>query len=253
MLQHMEENKGGFGLDLKGDVNYVSIQRIGSNTACFRYTLTNALEVTYTIKVLESGGVIQSAELTNKSSETITQNIDLNLCLSLNRASYGQLTEGGPIPLPQSRNLFKANDHRTFSVTNPYLNARLEAGVELDDCFLDLDSPNDQMVDNSPLNIRASTSVPLCPGQTVMVKATIRLTPDIEPQSRRNGSAPVKTNGILKDPESLRWKNEEKLTTYIIRRNVDYILTNCAIPLSDTEVAVITDHVALPLGWNRDN
>lgn len=43
------------------------------------------------------------------------------------------------------------------------------------------------------------------------------------------------------------------IKTYIIRRNVDYILGNCCVPVSENEVAVLADHVALPLGWNRDN
>ncbi|KAK7757352.1 hypothetical protein SLS62_000364 [Diatrype stigma] len=217
MLQYMKTSKGGFGLDLKGDVDFVSIRRIGSHTACFEYTFVNGLEVTYTINVLGNGSVIQTAELTNKSSEIITQKIDLNLCLSLNRASYGQLTEGGPIPLPKSCNIFITTDYQTFSVTNPYLGALIEADVELDDKPLKLESPKDQKVDNSPLDVRASTSVGIHPGQTVKVKAKIRLTPGIEPQSRGNGWARFKAHVSLQEPETLEWKDEEKLTTWQIR------------------------------------
>lgn len=56
-------------------------------------------------------------------------------------------------------------------------------------------------------------------------------------------------------PEDIQshWMNETLMSTYIIRRNLEYIMANCSIPTSETSVAVITDHVALPLGWNRDN
>ncbi|KAH8772372.1 Six-hairpin glycosidase-like protein [Hyaloscypha finlandica] len=39
----------------------------------------------------------------------------------------------------------------------------------------------------------------------------------------------------------------------IIKGNLSYILRNCAIPVGSSATCLITDHVALPLGWNRDN
>jgi uncharacterized protein len=51
------------------------------------------------------------------------------------------------------------------------------------------------------------------------------------------------------------WHSAENQAQFIVRRNLEYILGNCTVPLpSQSDVAcLITDHVALPLGWNRDN
>ncbi|RYP75070.1 hypothetical protein DL770_007481 [Monosporascus sp. CRB-9-2] len=183
-------------------------------------------------------------------AQIITHRYALKLCLSLNRASYGQLTEGGPIPLPPSRNTLCRTAESVFNVTNPYLGAQLEGSVEVDGTAISLGTLSEQTVDNAPLNSRVSGKLDILPYTTVTLRARFRLSsqPGFNALSP---TLPYDEPPTTHGPQS--WVSLQRCTTYIIRRNVDYILGNCAIPVSGTEVAVVTDHVALPLGWNRDN
>lgn len=248
----MAENKGGFGLDLGGIVDSVSIKMLNKSSVCFRYTLENNLDVFYITQVLENGEVIQTATVTNNGADPIEHHFNLNLCLSLNRASYGQLTEGGPITLPRSKNAFKTTTHEIFKVTNPYLNAQFEASVEMDGKAMQLESLDSLEAFDEPLNIHARGVFNVKPEETVLVRARMRMTPDINEEGYNLSSTGTPVSRPI-DLQSPGWENPQSITTYIIRRNLDYILGTCAIPISRTAVAVLADHVALPLGWNRDN
>ncbi|RYP10167.1 hypothetical protein DL765_008200 [Monosporascus sp. GIB2] len=207
MLQHIEEGKGGFGLDVAEN----------ADPGC---------------------------------AQIITRRYAFKLCLSLNRASYGQLTEGGPIPLPPSRNTLCRTTESIFNVTNPYLGAQLEGSVEVDGTAISLDTLSEQTVDNAPLDSCVSGKIDVAPYATVTLRARFRL-------SSQPGVNALSSTALHHEPQIMQetqsWVSEQRCTTYIIRSNVDYILGNCAIPVSNTEVAIVTDHVALPLAWNRDN
>ncbi|RYP68168.1 hypothetical protein DL771_006818 [Monosporascus sp. 5C6A] len=69
------------------------------------------------IKEGKGGFGLDVAENANPGcAQIITHRYALNLCLSLNRASYGQLTEGGPIPLPPSRNILCTTAEGVFNI-----------------------------------------------------------------------------------------------------------------------------------------
>ncbi|RYP51471.1 hypothetical protein DL768_003201 [Monosporascus sp. mg162] len=141
MLQYMKEGKGGFGLDVAENAYPGSAQIVSRSLASFIYTVHTPhgnLEVSYTTRVLKGGEAVQTAAVKNPNPIQITHGYALKLCLSLNRASYGQLTEGGPIPLPPSRNSLCRTAESVFNITNPYLGARLEGSVEVDGTAISL-------------------------------------------------------------------------------------------------------------------
>jgi hypothetical protein len=45
---------------------------------------------------------------------------------------------------------------------------------------------------------------------------------------------------------------DDEVEACIVQRNIDYILSCCAVPITDDHICVITDHQLLPLAWNRD-
>ncbi|UKZ57633.1 hypothetical protein TrVGV298_011493 [Trichoderma virens] len=93
-------------------------------------------------------------------------------------------------------------------------------------------------------------SISIAPNSAVTIGLTLHLSPGLNENHNFSALPCVNSNAL---GNGLAWKKPETVETYIVRRNVDYILGNCAIPVSESAVALITDHVALPLGWNRDN
>src|SRR5262245_26580154 len=105
MLQFIKESTPGFGLTFNNEVEVVDIQLRRANVAYFAFNVAEKLHVSLEVHVLDSGEICQTAMVTNSSNEPAAIPYSFSLCVSLNRASYGQLTEGGPIPLPESLNI----------------------------------------------------------------------------------------------------------------------------------------------------
>lgn len=160
---------------------------------------------------------------------------------------------GGPIPLPKSHNSFRKSGTTTLRIQNPELGAQLFSVLTINGQCFDFHGSRDQDAFNEPLAVGVSDKICVPPGEALTICARFRLVPSLEP--RKYPFDPLHTlpwkaaSGI----GNSRWKNDELSTTYVLRRNVEYVLANCVIPVSETSVAVITDHIALPLGWNRDN
>jgi hypothetical protein len=55
------------------------------------------------------------------------------------------------------------------------------------------------------------------------------------------------------DLQNTTWNLQDPVALNIILGNLQYVLGNCTLTISESSTCVITDHVALPLGWNRDN
>ncbi|KAG9256931.1 Six-hairpin glycosidase-like protein [Emericellopsis atlantica] len=250
MLTCLRDRTPGFGLDLGQPSSLVSVRMATWNRAVFEFSLGRGLHVVHTAQILRGGELVQSATVTNRGAERENVRARLNLGLSLNRASYGQLTEGGPIPLPPSQNdLVRTNGGCGFRVTNPCLGARLDGFLEVDGVAVALDGLDEQLVRERPLHATHFEAVSIAPGCSASLVARYRLLPEAQSDEAWL-PLPIKQ---AKDTGHVEWKRAETIGTYIIRRNVDYVLANCVVPISDTASAVITDHVALPLGWNRDN
>ncbi|KAJ4298269.1 hypothetical protein N0V90_006169 [Kalmusia sp. IMI 367209] len=250
MLQLIEENRPGFGLDFETNTTNVSINIRKANGVTFAFSIDRDLDVLLDVLVLQSGDILQTATVQNNRSTSATLKYENNLCVSLNRASYGQLTEGGPIPLPMSHNVLQPSENCIVKVSNSALGAQLAFLSEVNETPNDVSGLSFQEVKDGPLNIRIPGDVEIQAGASSTIRARFRLSPGVEgPKLSDLGD----DFHVHESNETSPWKQENTLTTYILRRNVDYILANCTIPISDEVVCIITDHVALPLGWNRDN
>lgn len=253
MLQMIKNGERGFGLCIEGSQiknTKLSVHHRSMDVAILNYQLANGAEVQYKLELHPNGEVSQQAVISNSANHSVEVNYVVGLNISVHRASYGQLTEGGPLPLPACENQLKVHrDDNFFSISNPFLDAHLQGRGEIDGRPLPLvgvqDSTEAGVVSSS---IKDALVIP--PSSSITLRTQFLLV-----------SGRMKTRCLLQDPitassqkiAELGWVDAGKCENYIIRRNVDYILGNCCIPVSNTEVCMVTDHVALPLGWNRDN
>lgn len=252
MLEWLHQNNAGFGLDFGITDHPVSIRIISTNVALFRFELANDVSLAIAVKVADDCTFIQHAKAINKSNECILVPYSLGMNVSLHRASYAQLTEGGPVPLPPALSLLRKIDQTTLLVNNPYLGAQLSAKISINGQPSDIRHIPDQDAQNSVLRASVIGKVCVPPGQTMRISANFRFESDLKVNARDQNQATLESDIVPEDGRSY-WKHDELMTTFILRRNVDYILGNCVIPISESTAAIITDHVALPLGWNRDN
>lgn len=252
MLESIKHDRPGFGLDLGIYAHLVSIRIVETNVALYHLTLGNNVSLLVSVTVAPDGSFMQCARIRNGSAERINQSFNFGLDLSLNRASYGQLTEGGPIPLPASRNILDKIDPTTARVSNPNLNAQCVTRLDINGQPLELHSLQEQEIFGAPLCASVKGRVCIPPGESATFCASFRLLPDTESHNYILPFPQTISNHVRRNSKS-RWKDDNLLTTYILRRNVEYILGNCILPVSASVTVVVTDHVALPLGWNRDN
>lgn len=252
MLEYMLHDKPGFGLDFSIQNSPMTLHTPDTNTAIYRTQPTDSIDLSIVVKVTEYGTIEQYAEAANTSDTLAVLPYTYDLGLSLNRASYGQLTEGGPLPLPRSHNILRGMGQTTARASSPELGTQLLIGLAINGQPVNFGSLIDQEVYGVPLQARIHSLACIDPQATVRIHATFRLLSHL----RENDVASLWTaNQPVSDYkyDISSWKCGHLLTTYILRRNVDYILANCVIPVSEGVAAIITDHVALPLGWNRDN
>lgn len=243
----IDKGQSGFGLRLVGATrpSTVSIQHRAMDAADIFFTHGAQTNVCCTIEVHPSGEITQTMAMTNVSDQTATIEYVLDLGLSVHRASYGQLTEGGPIPLPRCENDLKKDIYGTsVSVVNKYLDACLQSSVEVHGKLITLEGVADYVTDGPLSTTTNAQAIDLHPGGTANVTARFFLYPGTETTSQPPQLSPSRAGA---------WKETRTAKSYVVRRNVDYILGTCCLPVPDMDVAIITDHVALPLGWNRDN
>ena len=250
-LAALQAGRPGFGLRFDIESRKVEVEFEGLGCASIRIEAENDLELITKLAITDDGEIVQSCLLGNKGTSSQIVRCQTSLGVGINRASYGQLTEGGPIPLPQSRNeLDLVGESSGFEITNPDLGARLTGA------FLDEGHPvnlvtnvKQVVVLDSPIHAENHEVFELPAGICRRREARFRLQPIV---TALRPSAMLERSEV---PRHVLYSGEETQARFIIRRNLDYILGNCAVPIPSTSDAVclITDHIALPLGWNRDN
>jgi hypothetical protein len=183
--------------------------------------------------------------------------------------------------MPRSENRYTLiNDNKSFAITNLYLEAHLEGCLEVDGETVVLQNQQDQVTHGTPVNAKIPYWIELTPRAKRSVVARFQLYSDTKVRgnfkpvlvNRRLAASdsaalsllsssdpadsrlPLIRNSSIAPLSLVRLKLERSsLEHFIIRRNMDYILGCLAVPVSNEHVALMTDHVALPLGWNRDN
>jgi uncharacterized protein len=253
MLNSVGSGTPGFGLRFDGPVERVGIELQTASLATVSFPLPNGASVVLSVRVGDTGELVQQALVSAPAAATTPVRVryTLGLDVSVNRASYGQLTEGGPIPIPRSENRLAVHGKGTFfSVVNPHLQAHLEGCLEVDDETVPLQDLQEQVTHGMPVQAHTSHWLELHPGASVCVVARFCLFPHTE---IRGWQQPLPMATRLTADFHQVWLNNASLGSFIIRRNLENILGCLSVPVSDEYVALMADHVALPLGWNRDN
>lgn len=250
MLESIRLNKPGFGLRIDDHVDEVTVNIQDACRANVSYRTQAGLDISIDLYLFHEGEVVQSCVISSRASLVGIVQYTLDLDISVNRASYGQLTEGGPIPIPTSENQLRIkNCGRSFSIKNPHLGAQVEGCLEVDGKRVRLDRElQDGDFCGKPVSARSTKLLEIPAHSSRTLTARFRLRPDLNgTQSFRAINVPACQSKFR------RWKYADGDAMFIVRRNLEYILGNCAIQVSKSFIALITDHVALPLGWNRDN
>ena len=247
----MKNGVPGFGLRFEDEPQGLEVDLVRLGQAQSSYNIGDNISITTSLFVRENGEVVQSAEIRSMVDTSCTVSYVFDFGISVNRASYGQLTEGGPIPIPRSENRLTGSDVCSgLLIRNEHLGAHLESHLEIDDQPIDLHQAiQEQTSIGSPVVGRYSQSLNIPPRGTRTLTATFSLRPGLSPE----GEYAVHTAPLVERART--GKSPEPIGRFIVRRNLDYILGNCAVPVPPTKQAVclLTDHVALPLGWMRDN
>jgi hypothetical protein len=246
-MDYIRSSRRGFGIHFTGEISDLKFKTVANNVIV-TYS-AGKVQVETTISVSKEEGVVQSTVLATKLVHTVELGYTLALNVSVNRASYGQLTEGGPIPIPRLRNEFKLFEgNHSWAVTNRNLDATIQGALYCDGLPVCLESMTRQNTTlEQPVSTEFHGTIQIFPGQLRTLISTYRLQPGTE---FSNILSPLLK---LEPSRGEGWQIKNKTMSLIIRGNLSYILGNCTIPISKNATCLITDHVALPLGWNRDN
>jgi hypothetical protein len=248
LLDYVRSGTRGFGLRFEGKVSNLNISFLDDQWIKITYSI-GEVRFTTTLWIGKGGEVTQSTVVSSDSLRVVELSYTLSLELSVNRASYGQLTEGGPIPIPESKNEMKLfSSGCQWAIINENLDAMVEGTLYQNDQPVCIETEiREDIVTGRPVNGMFRGRINILPGQPSTITATFHLKPGNIPSSI--------SPGLIFCPPSSKgdWKLEPNVLSLIIRRNLEYILGNCTFPVGDDAICFITDHVALPLGWNRDN
>lgn len=201
--------------------------------------------------------LVQWVRCRNTSGEPIDMRWNFGGRFSLHRCSYGQLTEGGPIPLPETK-LGLSADQRGLYIQSPSYAA--EAAILLFgwDHALEEEPRSISKNTDKPVDYSKPLTVRLMPGETrdLFVTYQIRDLNDTAGANSFHYEAPNAddlTAAIGSNDLKLLPSAEALPGIHIWARNVDYILSCCAVPVRPDYCCILTDHQLLPLSWNRDS
>lgn len=192
---------------------------------CVRLTLADGSQAECLTYPAQGQGVVQRW----KFSEPQTQ-ISLSGCIWLQRSAYTQLTEGGPIPLSTAETQITRQDANTLTLHN----AALQWAV----CFNQgaAATNTDGSVTFQEHSRPAGHELTLAIGVGLDInqaEKALSAVPETAPPAR----------------QSPLWANVSD--DRILRRGLAYSLL-CSTPTYNEGICILTDHMILPLSWNRD-
>jgi hypothetical protein len=248
LLDYIRSGTKGFGVQFEGNVTDLDINFMNNQWILITYTIED-LHFATTLSFGQAGEAIQSTRVLSMGDLPTDLHYKLALDVSVNRASYGQLTEGGPIPIPPSKNTLRLFEHgRSWAIINSNLDAMVEGSLYCNGQPVPLEAEIDETVAlGKPIKSTFHGSLQLLHGQSCTLVSTFLLKPGTNPS--RKPLMPV----LMALCSKGQWRLEKNELSLIVTRNLEYILGSCTIPINKGTTCFITDHVALPLGWNRDN
>ncbi len=166
--------------------------------------------------------------------------------LSLQRCAYTQLTEGGPLQYTPSRTTLIFDENQLF-LDNKMLGwANLITGLPLSN-----QSSSQTLASADLMEFRtegtAQKHVILA-----MTGAETQQAVQAKMQALKDYDAPAKF-AQLRDQQIVHWQKEWETVPddIILRRGLVYGQM-MAVPVNDEASCILTDHMLLPLSWNRD-
>jgi uncharacterized protein len=251
LIDLAEQAGYGFGLRVRGDTQQPTLHLLEKSVPLVRYHL-ETLEVTALFLAGESEGsghLIHQIEISNTGETTATFPYEFGGAWSLNRCSYAELTEAGPIPMPPLENALEARENH-LSLVNGHLPARTDVFL-FDNGHPLLLSPAHETA-AEPVSYAHHGEIHLEKGERRLLTIVYILVPSAE-EPLPIAASQVEEWSDKAQAALLRWKSwEDETAAFIVQRNIDYIFSCCAVPVTDEHVCVITDHQLLPLSWNRD-
>lgn len=254
-----EERKDlyGFGIQPEGDILKKAIHFVGSSAPLLVYQV-DEMEVRSLFLAVdenENGYLINRVEVINTSDKNAVFRFIVGGTFSLNRCSYGQLTEAGPIPIPSLENRVNVKQNH-ISIENPNLSANADLFLFNGDKPMVLQSFESN--ESEPVIYQHRDELLLHAGESRTINMVYTITPSIadKPSLESQNVADLTAKAMQSMPG---WNKlepsdscDQNAAEFIIARNIDYILSCCSVAVEDEYVCVITDHQLLPLAWNRD-
>ncbi|KAK4045992.1 hypothetical protein OIV83_006457 [Microbotryomycetes sp. JL201] len=265
----LDKQTSGFGLSLRDGsdariLQCTSSEYVHHKTPRLEFkSCDGAITATALYNVVDSS-VVQSVLIRNADSQQRAVDVTLDGLVSLNRASYAQLTEGGPLPMPAASSV-AAVYKDGLTIDNCHLPAKLDISLAINELPVKLATKSGWTSDKIAC-LDNATQLILQPGESAVVQLALTLSTngsDARPSPRSLSLAvrdrmcaqtgldvPKLANLVAKDQAT----EAGHVLAYAVARNVQYLLDCCTIPMGpERGVCIITDHQCLPLGWNRDN
>jgi uncharacterized protein len=248
LLDYVRSSKQGFGLRFDGKISNLDIKYIDDQWIKITYSM-GSMRFSTRLWISSNGEVTQSTIVSCDSTGVVDVNYTLSLELSVNRASYGQLTEGGPIPIPPLRNEMKlVSSGYRWAIINENLDAMIEGALYQDGEPVRIAAGiMNGVVTGRPASGTFNGRLQVTSSRPCTLTATFHL--------KQGRDISCITPCVNTHPPSGKghWRLGHSPSSVIIIRNLEYILSCCTVPVGNDAICFITDHVALPLGWNRDN
>jgi uncharacterized protein len=251
-----ETAEEGYGIEFEFEKNsckkiHTPIQfHDSSNVLSSKKTYNNIEFKKYFFIPPNKNSIIQIYEIKNLSNNQINSNFKISGKYGIMRASYGQITENGPIEIPTINNIYDKISENSFSITETGTGSKAVTSVLGD--YNNLTFEEKSFHSSKPLAPSCYGSISLKCNKQITLALIISISDDenfIQPNISLSDVYNYMTDTGLYWNE-LAVKTGNSKWDYIVNRNFAYSYGCCCIKKYG---AMITDHQSLPLTWNRDN
>lgn len=251
----------GFGYTFGAAAGYApSCALVAGALPLIRLTLAPGIQVEITTFAPYTdgppvGAAVQICSFTNRQNESYRLPFTWGGDLSLTRASYAQLTEGGPLARPPDQlHLLQADDH--FVLENRGLGwAVVVRGIPAETMRYEQRAAQVVVHLEGVLNLE--------PGVPLHLLTQFGCGPTAAAAQEQLEKLVGAGGGQLLEQTVRRWQTIGELaaaahpgeTAWHAARALTYVLGCCAAPVATggkETTCLITDHQLLPLGWTRD-
>lgn len=214
-------------------------------------------------------GLIQFCRLNNQNPQTVPLACNWRGSVALTRASYAQLTEGGPLPIPTASYISNEIDG-VFTIENQELGraVAIMVGPVSEDGRLVRPLQGwlaHEVAELAQLEINLAGSLTLENNKVSDIAVVYGWGATAEQACEEVLRLAQSNLSGLSEQTGQRWQVFDKIiqasgvetklpgSARLIRQSLVYVLGCCAIPLNNGQATcLITDHQLLPLVWTRD-